>query len=142
VLAYGLGSQEFVQIRTGEFHMPHIPLGISAIAALFIATAIVPSEGMAFDLENAAATVPGGTQFQDPDENLLVAPGSLPLVKDDTSDSSNFQPSGSTLQLTPGTTLSITGGTGPALGLQSGAPMGPVIDRSNPADNRSLIPSP
>ena len=122
--------------------MPRIPLGISA--ALFIATAmaIVPSEGMAFDMENAAATVPGGTQFQDPDEDLLVAPGSLPLLKDDTSDSSNFQPSGSTLQLTPGTTLSITGGTGPALGLQSGTLMGPVIDRSNPADNRSLIPSP
>src|SRR5215813_3631326 len=85
--------------------MPRIPLGISA--ALFIATAmaIVPSEGMAFDMENAAATVPGGTQFQDPDEDLLVAPGSLPLLKDDTSDSSNFQPSGSTLQLTPGTML-------------------------------------
>jgi hypothetical protein len=65
VLAYGwLGFAGIRANQNGEFHMPHIPLGISAIAALFIATAIVPSEGMAFDLENAAATVPGGTQFR------------------------------------------------------------------------------
>jgi len=129
--------------------MPRIALGISAIGISLLAAAALtalPNRGMAFEMETAADTVPGGsTKFQDPDENLLAAPtsnGSLPLLKDDTSDSSNFRPSGSTLQLAPGTTVTITGGTGPALGLQSGAPMGPVIDRSNPADNRSLIPSP
>ena len=129
--------------------MPRIALGISAIGASLLASAAVtllPNQGMAFDMENAAVTVPGGsTKFQDPDENLLAAPtnnGSLPLLKDHTSDGSNLQSSGSTLQLAPETTLTITGGTGPALGLQSGAPMGPTIDRSNPADNRSLIPSP
>jgi hypothetical protein len=130
--------------------MLRIALGISAIGTSLLAAAavtILPSQGMAFDMENAAAiTVPGSsTKFQDPDENLLAAPtndGSLPLLKDDTSDNSSVQPSGSTLQLAPGTTVTITGGTGPALGIQSGAPMGPTIDRSNPADNRSLIPSP
>jgi hypothetical protein len=129
--------------------MPRVALGILAIGTSLLAAAAVtllPNQGMAFEMEKTADTVPGGsTKFQDPDENLLAAPtnnGSLPLLKDDTSDSSNFQPSGNSLQLTPGTTLTITGGTGPALGLQSGAPMGPVIDRSNPADNRSLIPSP
>jgi hypothetical protein len=129
--------------------MPRIALGIWAIGMSLLAAAALtalPNQGMAFEMENKTPdTVPGGsTKFQDPDENLLAAPtnnGSFPLLKDDTSDSSNFQPSGSTLQL-GGTTLTITGGTGPALGLQSGAPMGPVIDRSNPADNRSLIPSP
>jgi hypothetical protein len=60
-----LGSQEFVQIRTGEFHMPRIPLGISAIV-LAAAVTILPNQGMAFDMENAAVTVPGGsTKFQD-----------------------------------------------------------------------------
>jgi len=127
--------------------MPRIALGISAIgASLLAAAAVTPNQGMAFDMENAAVTLPGdATKFQDPDENLLAAPtnnGSLPFLKNDASDTSNLQPSGSTLQLAPGTTVTITGGTGPALGLQSGTPMGPVIDRSNPADNRSLIPSP
>jgi hypothetical protein len=129
--------------------MPRIALGLSAIGASLLAAAamtILPNQVVAFDMENAAVTGPGGsTKFQDPDKNLLAAPtnnGSLPLLKDDSSDSSNFQPSGSSLQLAPGTTLTITGGTGPALGLQSGAPMGPVIDPSNPADNRSLIPAP
>jgi len=104
--------------------MPRIALGISAIGASLLASAAVtllPNQGMAFDMENAAVTVPGGsTKFQDPDENLLAAPtnnGSLPLLKDDTSDGSNLQSSGSTLQLAPETTLTITGGTGPALGL-------------------------
>ena len=128
--------------------MPRIALGLSAIGASLLAAAamtILPNQVVAFDLENAAVTVPGGsTKFQDPDENLLAAPtnnGSLPLLKDDTSD--NAQTSGSTLQLVPGTTLQIMGGSGPSsLGLQSGVPMGPIIDRSNPADNQSLIPSP
>jgi hypothetical protein len=129
--------------------MPRIALGLSAIGASLLAAAamtILPNQAVAFDMENAAVTVPGGsTKFQDPDEDLLAAPtnnGSLPLLKDDTSDTSNFQPAGRSLKLAPGTTLTITGGTGPALGLQSGAPMGPVIDSSNPADNRSLIPAP
>jgi|RhiMethySRZTD1v2_1073278.scaffolds.fasta_scaffold36291_8 hypothetical protein len=137
-----------MQIRTGEFYMPRIALGISAIGASLLASAAVtllPNQGMAFEMEKTADTLPGSTKFQDPDENLLAAPtnnGSLPLLKDDASDSSNIQPSGSTLQLAPGTTVTITGGAGPALGLQSGTPMGPVVDPSNPADNRSLIPAP
>jgi hypothetical protein len=129
--------------------MPRIALGISAIVASLLASAAVTlltNQGMAFEMDKTADTLPGGsTKFQDPDENLLAAPtnnGSLPLVKDDTSDSSNIQPSGSTLQLAPGTTVTITGGAGPALGLQPGTPMGPVVDPSNPADNRSLIPAP
>src|SRR5262249_436523 len=141
--------QEFVQIRTGELHMPRIALGISAIGMSLLATAALtalPNRSMAFEMEKPADTVPGGsTKFQDPDENLLGPPtntASFPPRKGDPSGSSSFQPSGSTLKLAPGTTVTITGGTGPALGLQSGAPMGPVIDRSNPADNRSLIPTP
>jgi predicted PurR-regulated permease PerM len=128
--------------------MPRIAVVLSTIGAFLLAVAVVAvltSQVMAFETENAAATVPGGTtQFQDPDENLLMAPTNnetLPLLKDDTSD--NAQTSGSTLQLAPGTTLQIMGGSGPSsLGLQSGVPMGPIIDRSNPADNQSLIPSP
>jgi len=127
--------------------MPRIALGLSTIGASLLAAAAVAllhTQAMAFDMENGAVTVPGGsTQFQDPDELLLTAPssnGSLQLQKDDSSDGQTS--SGSSLQLAPGTTLQITSGTGPILGLQSGAPMGPVIDRSNPADNRSLIPSP
>ena len=127
--------------------MPRIALGLSTIGASLLAAAAVAllhTQAMAFDMENGAVTVPGdSTQFQDPDELLLTAPssnGSLQLQKDDSSDGQTS--SGSSLQLAPGTTLQITSGTGPILGLQSGAPMGPVIDRSNPADNRSLIPSP
>jgi predicted PurR-regulated permease PerM len=128
--------------------MPRIAVVLSTIGAFLLAVAVVAvltSQVMAFETENAAATVPGGTtQFQDPDENLLMAPTNnetLPLLKDDTSD--NAQTSGSTLQLAPGTTLQIMGGSGPSsLGLQSGVPRGPIIDRSNPADNQSLIPSP
>ena len=130
--------------------MPRIAFGISAIGMSLLAAAALtalPNRGMAFELENKTAdTVPGGsTKFQDPDENLLAAPtnsSSLPLLKDNNSDSSNLQTSGSTLQLAPGTTVTITGGTGPVLDLQSGGPIGPVIDHTNPADNRSLIPSP
>jgi hypothetical protein len=129
--------------------MLRIALGILAIGTSLLAAAVVtllPNQGMAFDMENPAVTVPSdSTKFQDPDENLLAAPtnsSSLPLLKDNNSDSSNLQTSGSTLQLAPGTTVTITGGTGPVLDLQSGGPIGPVIDHTNPADNRSLIPSP
>jgi len=128
--------------------MPRIAVVLSTIGAFLLAVAVVAvltGQVMAFETENVAATVPGGTtQFQDPDENLLMAPTNnetLPLLKDDTSD--NAQTSGRTLQLAPGTTLQIMGGSGPSsLGLQSEVPMGPIIDRSNPADNQSLIPSP
>ena len=124
--------------------MPRIALGLGASLLAAAAVALLHTQAMAFDMENGAVTVPGGsTQFQDPDELLLTAPssnGSLQLQKDDSSDGQTS--SGSSLQLAPGTTLQITSGTGPILGLQSAAPMGPVIDRSNPADNRSLIPSP
>jgi hypothetical protein len=133
--------------------MPRVALGLSVISASLLAAAavILPTQGMAFDGENATvdtgnatAKVPSGsTQFQGPDEKLLTAPfsdGSLQFLKSDSSDSQTS--SGTSLQLAPGTTLTITGGTGPTLGLQSGAPMGPVIGHSNPADNRSLIPAP
>jgi hypothetical protein len=133
--------------------MPRIALGLSAMGASLLAAAVVilPTQGMAFDVQNATvdtgnatAKVPSGsTQFQGPDEKLLTAPssdGSLQFLKSDSSDGQSS--SGTSLQLAPGTTLAITGGTGPTLGLQSGAPMGPVIDHSNPADNRSLIPAP
>ncbi len=133
--------------------MPHIVLGTSAIAAsLLAATAltVLPNEGMAFDLQNATVDTGNptvkpndGTQLQDPDEKLTAPSnnGSLPLLTNDSSDSQSSSP-GTTLQLGSGATLQIMGGTGPTLGLQSGAPMGPVIDTNNPADNRSLIPSP
>jgi len=121
--------------------MPRIAVVLSTIGAFLLAVAVVAvltSQVMAFETENAAATVPGGTtQFQDPDENLLMAPTNnetLPLLKDDTSD--NAQTSGSTLQLAPGTTLQIMGGSGPSsLGLQSGVPM----DRSSTGATRQII---
>ena len=58
--------------------MPRIAVVLSTIGAFLLAVAVVAvltSQVMAFETENAAATVPGGTtQFQDPDENLLMAP--------------------------------------------------------------------
>src|SRR5262249_23250874 len=104
--------------RFSGFNDLALPI-LSTIGAFLLAVAVVPvlsRHGMAFETENAAATVPGGTtQFQDPDENLLMAPTNnetLPLLKDDTSN--NAQTSGSTLQLAPGTTLQIMGGSGPS----------------------------
>jgi hypothetical protein len=126
--------------------MPRVAIA-SAIGASLLAAAAVtlPNQVLAFDMENTTPdTIPGTTApLQDPDEKLqLTAPSdSLQLLKsDDSSDAPTS--SGTTLQLAPGTTLQITGGAGPTLGLQSGVPMGPVIDTSNPANNRSLIPSP
>jgi hypothetical protein len=118
----------------------------SAITACLLAAAAVtlPNQVLAFDMDNTAPdTIPATTTpSQDPDEKLqLTAPNDpLQLKSDDSSGAPSS--SGTTLQLGGGATLQITGGTTPMLGLQSGAPMGPIIDNSNPADNRSLIPSP
>lgn len=119
----------------------------SAIAAsLLVAAAVtLPNQVLAFDMDNTTPdTFPGSTtSSQDPDEKLqLTAPNDpLQLLKsDDSSDAPTS--SRTTLQLGEGATLQITGGTGPMLDLQSGTPMGPAIDTSNPANNRSLIPSP
>ena len=107
------------------------------------AAVALPNQVLAFDMDNATPdTIPGTTTPSQPDEKLqLTAPNDpLQLLKsDDSSDAPTS--SGTTLQL-GGATLQITGGTGPILGLQSGTPMGPVIDSSNPADSRSLIPRP
>jgi hypothetical protein len=133
--------------------MQRFALGLMATSACFFAFAaamVLPNNVMAFDMETGAVTVPGGsTQFQDPDEKPLPAPLTLPQLKlegDGTSMASgtDSQSTSSTgLQLTPGLSLQITGGSGPYIpGLQSGLPMAPMIDHSNPADNRVLIPAP
>jgi len=58
--------------------VPRIAVVLSTIGAFLLAVAVVAvltSQVMAFETENLATTVPGGTtQFQDPDENLLMAP--------------------------------------------------------------------
>jgi hypothetical protein len=118
-------------------------LGIAA--SLLVAgtcVAVAPGELLAFEMENPAATVPGGTAFQDPDEKLLTPPpnGSSLQLKTDNSDPQAS--SGTTLQLAPGATLQITGGSTPSMNAQARLPFGPTVDTSNPADNQSLIPSP
>ena len=124
--------------------MPRIGLlGIGA-SLLVVGTGItvVPGQVLAFEMENAATTVPSGTSFQDPDEKLLAAPPSDNSLQLKTDSSDPQTSSGTSLQLAPGTTLQITGGSGPSVDLQSGLPFGPTVDTSNPADNRNLIPSP
>jgi hypothetical protein len=125
--------------------MPRSVLASAIVASLFAAAAAtLPNRVLAFDTDNTTAdAIPGtATSAQEPDEKLQLTTPNDPL-QELKSDESSGAPSssGSTLQL-GGATLQITGGTGPMLGLQSGTPMGPVIDNSNPADNRSLIPTP
>ena len=131
--------------------MKRLAGGLAAISAsLFICAAatVLPNRVMAFDMETGAVTVPGGsTQFQDPDEKPLPAPLTLPQLKlegDGTMASgTDLQSTPATGLSTPGLSLQITGGSGPYIpGLQSGLPMAPMIDRSNPADSRTLIPAP
>jgi hypothetical protein len=102
----------------------------------------VPGHLLAFEMENPAATVPGGTAFQDPDEQLLTAPPKDDSLQLKTDNSDPQAASGTTLQLAPGTTLQITDGSAPSMNSQAGLPFGPTVDTSNPADNQSLIPSP
>jgi hypothetical protein len=131
--------------------MQHFALGLMATSACFFALAaavVLPSGAMAFDMETGAVTVPGGsTQFQDPDEKPLPAPLTLPKLDNRTTSMASGTDLQSTpgtgLQLTPGLSLQITGGSGPYIpGLQPRLQMAPMIDHSNPADNRSLIPAP
>ena len=132
--------------------MKRLAVGLAAISAsLFICAAatVQPNRVMAFEMQTGAVTVPGGsTQFQDPDEKPLPAPLTLPKLEGDGTTSmasgSDLQSTpGTGLQLTPGLSLQITGGSGPYIpGLQSGLPVAPMIDRSNPADSRTLIPAP
>ena len=127
--------------------MQRLTLGLALTSACLFACAVAalrPSPVMAFETEPGAVTVPGGTtQFQDPDEKPLPAPlSSLKLEEDGT----NLQMApgtsspGTSLQLAPGTSLQIT--AGPGSGLQPGLQMAPMIDSSNPADDRTLIPTP
>jgi hypothetical protein len=114
-------------------------------ACLLVASAgvsFVPGHLLAFEMENPAATVPGGTAFQDPDEQLLTAPPKDDSLQLKTDNSDPQAASGTTLQLAPGTTLQITDGSAPSMNSQAGLPFGPTVDTSNPADNQSLIPSP
>ena len=131
--------------------MKRLAVGLAAISAsLFICAAatVLPNRVMAFEMQTGAVTVPGGsTQFQDPDEKPLPAPLTLPQLKlegDGTMASgTDLQSTPTTGLSTPGLSLQITGGSGPYIpGLQSGLPMAPMIDRSNPADTRTLIPAP
>lgn len=106
------------------------------------AVTVVPGQLLAFEMENPAPTVPGGTAFQDPDEKLLTAPPNDNSLQLKTDNSDSQASSGTTLQLAPGTTLQITGGSAPPMNAQAGLPFGPTVDTSNPADNKNLIPSP
>jgi hypothetical protein len=127
--------------------MQRLALGLALTSASLFACAaatLLPSRVMAFETEPGAVTVPGGTtQFQDPDEKPLPAPLSSPKIEED---GTNLQMAPGTssprasLQLAPGTSLQIT--AGPGAGLQPGLQMAPMIDSGNPADDRTLIPSP
>ena len=149
ILRYGQAIPDALDFHvraTGDFDMQLFALGLSAIRAsllAFAAATVLPSGVMAFETESGAVTVPGGsTQFQDRDEKPLLAPlTSLQLSKDDGTNPQTA--SGTGLQLTPGLSLQVTGGSGPYVpGLQPGLQMAPIIDSSNPADDRALIPRP
>ncbi len=121
---------------------------ISASSLICVAATVLPKRVIAFEMQTEAVTVPG-TQFQDPDEKPLLAPLTLPKLEEDGTTSqmgsgTSLQSTpGTGLQLMPGLSLQVTGGSGPYIpGLQSGLPMAPMTDRSNPADNRTLIPAP
>jgi hypothetical protein len=121
---------------------------ISASLSACIAATALPSRAIAFEAETGTVTG-GSTQFQDLDEKPLPAPLTSPHLD---ADGANLQTApgtglqttpGTGLQLTPGLSLQITGGSGPDIpGLQSGLQMAPMMDRSNPANDRTLIPAP
>ena len=121
----------------------------SACFFAFAVAVVLPGHVMAFEMEPGAVTVPGGsTQFQDPDEKSLTAPPTPLKLEDDGSTSMALgtdpqSAPGTGLQLAPGMGLQITGGSGPLTpGLQLGFQMAPTFDHSNPADDKSLIPTP
>jgi len=132
--------------------MQRFALRLITRSACFFAFAVamaLPSHVMAFEMQTGAVTVPGGsTQFQDPDEQSLTAPTTLPKLEDGgpTSMALGTDPQsapGRGLQLAPGMSLQITGGSGPSSpAFQPGFQMAPTIDHSNPADDKSLIPTP
>ena len=132
--------------------MQRFALGLLATSACFFAfdlAMVLPSRVMAFDMETGAVTVPGAsTQFQDPDEKPLPAPLTLPGLEENGTTSmasgTDLQStSGTGLQVAPGLSLQITGGSGPYIpAFQPGLQMAPMMDHSNPADDRSLIPAP
>jgi len=113
---------------------------ISASLPACVAATALPSRAIAFETETGTVTG-GSTQFQDLDEKPLPAPLTSPHLDED---GANLQTApGTGLQLAPGLSLQITGGSGPYVpGLQSGLQMAPMIDRSNPANDRTLIPAP
>ena len=113
------------------------------VSLLAVAAMSLPHQVLAFDMESTPETIPGtATQYQDPDDNLQLTPPNESVGMTTGDDSSSASPSSGTLQLAPGTTLQIMGGTGPTLGLESGFPLASPVDASNPADNQKLIPSP
>ena len=132
---------------TRGFNMQRLALGLALTSASLFACAVaalLPGPAMAFETESGVVTVPGGsTQFQDPDEQPLPAPLSSPKLGEG---GTNLQmapgtsSAGTSLQLAPGTSLQIT--AGPGTGLQPGFQVAPVINSANPADDRTLIPSP
>jgi hypothetical protein len=127
----------------GGFNMQRLALGLALTSASLFAcaaTTLLPSRVLAFETEPGAITVLGGaTQFQDPDEKSLPAPLSSPKLEED---GTNLQMApetsspGASLQLAPGTSLQRTAGQ------EAGLQMAPTIDSGNPADDRTLIPSP
>ena len=118
--------------------MQRLALSLALISASLpaLATAL-PSRAIAFEAETGTVTG-GSTQFQDLDEKPLPAPLTSPHLDQD---GMNLQTAPTGLQLTPGLSLQITGGSGPYIP-GSGLQMAPTIDRSNPANDRGLIPAP
>ena len=107
-----------------------LSLALISLPACVAATAL-PSRAIAFETETGTVTG-GSTQFQDLDEKPLPAPLTSPHLDED---GANLQTApGAGLQLTPGLSLQMTGG--------SGLQMAPMMDRSNPANDRTLIPAP
>jgi hypothetical protein len=110
---------------------------ISASLPACVAATALPSRAIAFEAETGAVSG-GNTQFQDLDEKPLPAPLTSPHLDQD---GMNLQTAPTGLQLTPGLSLQITAGSGPYIP-GSGLQMAPSIDRSNPANDRGLIPAP
>jgi hypothetical protein len=142
-----LSAKVHDQAKHGGFNMQRLALGLTLTSASLLAcamAALLPCPAVAFDTKSEAGPVPGdSTQFQDPDEKPLPAPLSAPKLEED---GTNLQMApgtnspGTSLQLAPGTSLQIS--AGPTTGLQPGFQMAPMINSSNPADDRTLIPSP
>ena len=111
---------------------------ISASLPACVAATALSSGAIAFETETGAVSG-GNTQFQDLDEKPLPAPLTSPHLD---ADGANLQTApGTGLQLAPGLSLQVMGGSGPYIP-GSGLQMAPMIDRGNPANDRTLIPAP